>query len=124
MPGSQTTPGCPALAIARLPYCLPRRQTRRHPELCLNFAARWLAYALPCRRFAIILADTDARLGASVDRYSFTVVDFHHLLLAGFAGALSSQTRENRGWRDHATRSANHLKRLGIPLDIRFGSAS
>jgi hypothetical protein len=24
-----------------------------------------------------------------VVRYSFTVVDFHHLLLAGFAGALS-----------------------------------
>src|SRR5438132_1312870 len=25
----------------------------------------------------------DARLGADVDRYSFTVVDLHHLLLAG-----------------------------------------
>jgi hypothetical protein len=24
------------------------------------FAARWLAYALPCQRFADILADTDA----------------------------------------------------------------
>jgi hypothetical protein len=39
---------------------------------------------LPCRRFAGILADDDARLGADADRYSFTVVDLHHLLLAGF----------------------------------------
>lgn len=45
--------------------------------------ARWLAYTLPYRRFADILADACARLGADVDRYSFIVVDFHHLLLAG-----------------------------------------
>src|SRR5262249_15218162 len=44
---------------------------------------QWLAYALPCRRFASALAGSDARLGASVDRYSFTAVDLHHLLLAG-----------------------------------------
>jgi hypothetical protein len=48
------------------------------------YAAQWLAYALPCRRFADILADANARLGADADRYSFIVVDFHHLLLAGF----------------------------------------
>ena len=48
-----------------------------------SFAAQWLAYALPCRRFAAALADDDARLGADVDRYSFIVVDLHHLLLAG-----------------------------------------
>ncbi len=48
-----------------------------------NFAAQWLAYALPCRRFAIALTDTGARLGANADHYSFTAVDFHHLLLAG-----------------------------------------
>jgi phosphatidylethanolamine-binding protein (PEBP) family uncharacterized protein len=47
------------------------------------FEAQWLAYALPCRRFALVLADNDARLGADVDRYSFIAVDFHHLLLAG-----------------------------------------
>ena len=45
--------------------------------------AQWLAYAFPCRRFADILADACARLGANVDRYSFIVMDFHHLLLAG-----------------------------------------
>jgi hypothetical protein len=42
-----------------------------------------VAYALPYRRFARVLADAGARLGADVDRYSFTVVDLHHLLLAG-----------------------------------------
>ena len=39
---------------------------------------------LPCRRFADTLTDANARLGADVDRYSFTVVDFHRILLAGF----------------------------------------
>src|SRR5208337_170388 len=48
-----------------------------------DFAARWLAYMLPCRRFADVLADACARLGADVGRYSFIAVDFHHLLLAG-----------------------------------------
>ncbi|HME21198.1 MAG TPA: hypothetical protein VKI44_07575, partial [Acetobacteraceae bacterium] len=46
--------------------------------------AQWLAYALPYRRFADTLASANARLGTDADRYSFTVVDFHHLLLAGF----------------------------------------
>jgi len=32
--------------------------------------------------------DACARLGADVDRYSFIVVDLHHLLLAGCTGAL------------------------------------
>ena len=53
--------------------------TRDHND----FAARWLAYMLPCRRFADVLADACARLGADVGRYSFIAVDFHHLLLAG-----------------------------------------
>jgi hypothetical protein len=48
-----------------------------------SFAAQWLAYTLPCRRFTPILADDGARLGVDVDRYSFIVADFHRLLLAG-----------------------------------------
>jgi len=32
MPGSLTTPGGTALAISRLPYCLPRYQARRLPN--------------------------------------------------------------------------------------------
>jgi hypothetical protein len=50
----------------------------------MPFAARWLAYALPCRRFVLTLAGNNARLGADVDRYSFILVDFHHLFLADF----------------------------------------
>jgi hypothetical protein len=49
------------------------------------FAAQWLAYALPCRRFADALADASARLGANADRYSFIAADFHRLLLAGLS---------------------------------------
>ena len=47
------------------------------------FAAQWLACTFPYRRFAGPLTRTDARLGASVGRYAFTVEDFHPLLLAG-----------------------------------------
>jgi hypothetical protein len=48
-----------------------------------DFAAQWLAYAIPCRRFAGTLADACARLGADVVCYAFIVMDLHHLLLAG-----------------------------------------
>ena len=54
------------------------------PELLQVFAAQWLAYVLPYRRFVVTLASANARLGADADRYSFTVVDFHLLLFAGF----------------------------------------
>lgn len=56
--------------------------TASAPEI-YSYAAQWLACELPCRRFAGILADADARLGAGMVRYSFTVPDFHRLLLAG-----------------------------------------
>src|SRR3954470_17387062 len=70
---------------------LPRRNTRYragatpYPDRTFTgwnapafLAHQWLACALPCRRFAAALADDDARLGAGVDRYSFTVMDLHH----------------------------------------------
>jgi hypothetical protein len=83
MPGSQTTQG-------RLDTCsgvsdrVAFRETYLVGTLRFNtFAAQWLACTLPCRRFADILADARARLGANVDRYSFTATDFHRLLLAG-----------------------------------------
>ena len=56
------------------------------------FAARWLAYTIPYRRFAPDLAAGNARLGADVDRYSFIAVDFHHLLLAGLPAHLTPIT--------------------------------
>jgi hypothetical protein len=49
----------------------------------MHFVAPWLAYMHPYRRFADVLADAHARLGADVVRYSFIAVDFHHLHLAG-----------------------------------------
>jgi hypothetical protein len=63
-----------------------------------SIAAQWLACTFPCRRFADILTDACARLGADVVRYSFIVVDLHHLLLAGLPAHLcenpaSSKTR-------------------------------
>jgi hypothetical protein len=83
MPGSQTTQGR-LDTCAGVSDCVAFRET--YPVGTLNkitFAAQWLAYTLPCRRFADILADACARLGANVDRYSFTATDSHRLLLAG-----------------------------------------
>jgi hypothetical protein len=42
--------------------------TTSAPGLIQAFAAQWLAYALPYRRFADTLAGADARLGADADR--------------------------------------------------------
>jgi hypothetical protein len=49
----------------------------------VEFAAQWLAYAIPYRRFTEVLADNCARLGADVVCYSFIAADSHRLLLAG-----------------------------------------
>ena len=83
MPGSPTTPGRSGARDGA-----PVRVAFRHANSVgtrdeVTFAAQWLAYALPCQRFAGTLAGTCARLGADADRYSFIVVDLHHLLLAG-----------------------------------------
>ena len=86
MPGSTTTPGhMGTRAVA--PICVAFQQSNgvgsRDKQ---SFAAQWLAYALPYRRFARTLAGTGARLGVDAVRYSFIVADFHHLLLAGLSG--------------------------------------
>jgi hypothetical protein len=47
-----------------------------------------MAYTLPYRRFADVLADACARIGGDVDCYSFTAVDFHHILLASLPAHL------------------------------------
>jgi len=45
------------------------RESYRVGTLSKNtFAAQWLAYMLPCRRFADVLTNACARLGANVDR--------------------------------------------------------
>ncbi|CAB3774383.1 hypothetical protein LMG29542_07766 [Paraburkholderia humisilvae] len=83
MPGSQTTPGrqdaraCASLHIAfRGLNSVGTRDSN-------SIVAQWMACTLPYRRFADVLTNACARLGADVDRYSFIVMDLHHLLLAG-----------------------------------------
>ena len=77
MPGSLTTPGRSGTRITRPPVLPSAMTTASAPGTDFPFAARWLAYALPCRRFAAVLTVDDARLGADVHRYSFIVTDLH-----------------------------------------------
>src|SRR5205807_9650820 len=105
MPGSSTTPDRPGardIASVRVAF----RARNSVGTRGLAFAAQWLAYALPYRRFVAVLTDANARLGADVDRYSFIVVDLHHPLLAGLPAhfesymashAVGSPRVENRG---------------------------
>ena len=83
MPGSSTTPGCPcarAVAPVHVAFRLRNGVGTRDRNLC---GAQWLAYVFPYRRFAAVLKDDRARLGADVNRYSVIVSDLHRLLLAG-----------------------------------------
>src|SRR6266511_3069471 len=83
MPGSMTAPrGTGARACAPVLVAFRSSHGVGSSEVA-SFAAQWLAYVLPCRRFALTLAGNNARLGVDVDRYSFIAVDLHHLLLAG-----------------------------------------
>ena len=66
MPGSKTTPG---LAGARndAPASVAFRGVNNVGTRVYNaFAAQWLAYTLPYRRFAVILAEGCARIGGDV----------------------------------------------------------
>jgi hypothetical protein len=59
MPGSSTTPGRSDLAMAR-PKRVAFRTRNGVGTRGLAFAAQWLAYALPCQRFAEALAGNRA----------------------------------------------------------------
>ena len=83
MPGSQTALGRRGARDSAPVHVAFRQRYGVGARNDVDFAAQWLAYAIPCRRFADILADACARLGADVVCYSFIVVDSHHLLLAG-----------------------------------------
>jgi hypothetical protein len=89
MPGSTTTPGragARSSAPVRVAFRFEQSVGTRDQTI---FAAQWLAYVLPYRRFADVLAHAHARLGADVVCYSFIAVDLHHLLLASLPGARS-----------------------------------
>jgi hypothetical protein len=67
MPGSQTTPG-PTGARNNAPVGFAFREVNHVGTQVYNgFAAQWLAYTIPYRRFAGALADTCARIGVDVD---------------------------------------------------------
>ena len=83
MPGSSTTPGCPSACVGALGHIAFRYTDSVGTRNQFSIAAQWLACTSPCRRFARALADTHARLGADVVRYTFIAMDSHHLLLAG-----------------------------------------
>jgi hypothetical protein len=83
MPGSPTTPGWPSARVSALGHIAFHYTDSVGTRNQFSIAAQWLACTFPYRRFADILADACARLGADVVRYSFIVVDLHHLLLAG-----------------------------------------
>lgn len=78
-------------------YCLPLHRQRRHPESV--FYRGSMAGLFPYRRFADILADACARLGADVVRYSFIVVDLHHLLFAGLPAHLCKNSKNRTATR-------------------------
>ena len=98
MPGSQTTPG-PTGARNTAPADFAFRQVNNVGTRIDNgFAAQWLAYTLPYRRFADVLADACARIGGDVDCYSLIAVDFHHILLASLpAHSLTLRPAHSRG---------------------------
>ena len=83
VPGSSTTPGRPSACVGALGHIAFHYTDSVGTRDQFSIAAQWLACTFPCRRFADILTDACARLGADVVRYSFIVVDLHHLLLAG-----------------------------------------
>ena len=83
MPGSTTTRGHLSTRIPR-PNVLPSdTRTSSAPRITDSIAARWLAYASLCRRFTSALASSRARLEVNVVRYTFIVMESHHVLPAG-----------------------------------------
>ena len=66
MPGSTTALGRADTRNNVPVHIAFRQQNGVGTQEDVDFAAQWLAYALPCRRFAEVLADNCARLGANV----------------------------------------------------------
>ena len=83
MPGSTTALGWAGTRNSAPVRIAFRQEKGVGTQENADFAAQWLAYAIPCRRFADALAGNCARLGADVVCYSFIAADLHHLLLAG-----------------------------------------
>src|SRR2546430_7010820 len=87
MPGSATTPGRPSACDCALRRVAFRYTDSVSTQKQFSIAAQWLACTYPCRRFADILANACARLGADVVRYSFIAGDLHPLTPCRSPGA-------------------------------------
>jgi len=70
VPGSSTTPGRPSACVGALGHIAFHYTDSVGTRDQFSIAAQWLACTFPCRRFADILTDACARLGADVVRYS------------------------------------------------------
>ena len=75
-------------------YCLPLAHRRRRSGRTV-FAAQCPAYVSPYRLLVCPLAETSARLGAGVVRYTFIVEDFHLLLLTSLLANLGVLLRRS-----------------------------
>jgi hypothetical protein len=87
--------------------------------------ARWLACALPYRRFVDVLANANARLGADADRYSFIVSDFHRLLPAGLPAHSNpiwpaTQSVSAAGLGDGALRRSQLMRAHALAILLSF----
>src|SRR6516162_1790114 len=94
MPGSLTTPGRPSACVGALGHIAFHYTDSVGTRNQFSIAAQWLACTFPYRRFADILTDACARLGADVGRCSFIAVDLHHLLLAGLPAHLCENSND------------------------------
>ena len=92
MPGSPTTPGWPSARVGALGHVAFHYTDSVGTRNQFSIAAQWLACTFPCRRFADILADACARLGADVGRYSFIAEDSHLLPPAGLPALVAVGT--------------------------------
>ena len=66
MPGSQTALGRVSARNSAPVRMAFRQRNGVGAQDDVDFAAQWLAYAIPYRRFAEVLADNCARFGADV----------------------------------------------------------
>ena len=122
MPGSSTTPGRPGTRDSAPVRVVFRDLKRVDTQRYTYFAAQWLACALPCRRFALILADEDARLGAEAGRYAFLVMDLHHLLPAGLSRRTQIKCRLLQIRRNVLDSSCTDNRKFGLQAIQRWPS--
>src|SRR6516164_7482569 len=123
MPGSSTTPGHPSACDDAFGHVAFRYTDSVGTRNQFSIAAQWLACTFPYRRFADILADACARLGADVVRYSFIVVDLHHLLLAGLPAHLCENAkvleRDRRSYSSKTRLVAQRARGFNLEIELK-----